>query len=81
MCMAAGIVNFGIQGSLFIFLLYALLAAETDPLSYTIKVLVGLSAPCGTYQHIARIPLSIIHHSHAVCPLTIILHHRAAIVR
>ena len=38
--MSAGVVNFGIQGSLFIFLLYALLAAETDPLSYTIKVLV-----------------------------------------
>lgn len=37
----AGIVNFGVQAMLFTFLLYALLAAETDPLSYTIKVLVG----------------------------------------
>jgi len=37
----AGIVNFGLQAMLFTFLLYALLAAETDPLSYTIKVLVN----------------------------------------
>lgn len=36
----AGIVNFGVQAMLFIFLLYALLAAETDPLTYTIRVLV-----------------------------------------
>jgi hypothetical protein len=40
----AGIVNFGIQGSLFVFLLYALLAAETDPLTYTIQVLVRPSS-------------------------------------
>lgn len=40
----AGIFNFGVQAMLFTFLLYALLAAETDPLSYTIKVLV--SAHC-----------------------------------
>jgi hypothetical protein len=58
--MAAGIVNFGIQGSLFIFLLYALLAAETDPLSYTIKVLVRWNLVCrqlaqsGKGQHLAK---------------------------
>lgn len=34
-----GIVNFGVQAMLFIFLLYALLAAKTDPLTYTIRVL------------------------------------------
>ena len=59
-CMAAGIVNFGIQGSLFIFLLYALLSAETDPLSYTIKVLVRWNLVCrqlaqsGKGQHLAK---------------------------
>lgn len=40
MCPCAGIVNFGVQAMLFVFLLYALLATESDPLSYTIKVLV-----------------------------------------
>lgn len=81
--LAAGIVNFGIQGSLFIFLLYALLAAEIDPLSYTIKVLVGICAASlkcflasARHQHIAFIISQFIAN-----PLPCTSIHRAAAVR
>ena len=81
--LAAGIVNFGIQGSLFIFLLYALLAAETDPLSYTIKVLVGICAASpecflasARRQHTAFIISQLLAN-----PLPCTSMHRAAAVR